>query len=78
MLTEVWLPITCKQSIVMASHCVGLTFPGIIDDPGSFSGSWISPNPDLGPDPKSLMSLAILKSDEAVVFNDPENSNSAS
>ena len=31
-------PITCTQTIVIASLCVGFTFPGMIDDPGSFSG----------------------------------------
>ena len=41
--TETSFPITCAQTIVNASHCVGLTFPGIIDDPGSFSGSDNSP-----------------------------------
>ena len=30
----------------------------MIEEPGSFSGSYNSPNPDLGPDPKNLMSLA--------------------
>ena len=27
------------------------TFPGIIDDPGSFSGKDISPSPQRGPEP---------------------------
>ena len=27
----------------MASHCVGFTFPGIIEDPGSLDGIMISP-----------------------------------
>jgi len=35
------------------------TFPGIIEEPGSFSGKINSPKPDLGPDPKNLISLAI-------------------
>lgn len=30
---------TCAQTIVMASHCVGLTLPGMMEEPGSFSGS---------------------------------------
>jgi hypothetical protein len=34
-------PITCAQTIVNALHC-GL-LPGIIDEPGSFSGMCISP-----------------------------------
>jgi hypothetical protein len=32
----------------------------MIDEPGSFSGKFNSPNPDLGPDPKNLISLAIF------------------
>src|SRR6266446_5701486 len=39
------LPITCAQSIVIASDCVGLTLPGMIELPGSFSGMVISPRP---------------------------------
>ena len=30
--------ITCAQTIVMASAWVGFTFPGMIEEPGSFSG----------------------------------------
>lgn len=50
---------TYAHTIVNASHYVGFTFPGIIDDPGSFSGKINSPNPLLGPEPKNLISLAI-------------------
>jgi hypothetical protein len=32
----------------------------MIEEPGSFSGKFSSPNPLLGPDPKNLISLAIL------------------
>ena len=64
-------PITCAQTIVNASHCVGFTFPGIIDDPGSFSGIIISPIPDLGPDANILTSLAILFKETASCFNAP-------
>ena len=32
------LPITCTATMVMASHCVGFTLPGMIEEPGSFSG----------------------------------------
>lgn len=62
----------------MASHWVGLTFPGIMDDPGSFSGKLSSPSPDRGPDPKNLISLAIFIIEHATVFNDPCNSTKAS
>ena len=33
-----------------------------------------SPRPHLGPEPRNLISLAILKRLEAAVFNEPENS----
>ena len=36
--TAASLPNTCAQTIVIASHCVGLTLPGMIELPGSFSG----------------------------------------
>ncbi len=41
--------------------CVGLTLPGMIDEPGSFSGKINSPRPERGPEPSRRMSLAILK-----------------
>ena len=44
----------------MASVCVGLTLPGMIDEPGSFSGSDSSPRPERGPLPSQRRSLAIL------------------
>ena len=47
--------------MVMASHWVGFTFPGIMELPGSFSGKESSPRPHLGPEPRNRMSLAILK-----------------
>ena len=46
--------------MVIASDCVGFTFPGMIDEPGSFSGSIISPKPQRGPDASQRMSLAIF------------------
>ena len=57
--------------MVSASHWVGLTLPGMIDDPGSFSGSDSSPSPERGPDPSRRMSLAILNRLAATVFNAP-------
>jgi len=50
----------------------------MMEDPGSFSGKDNSPNPDLGPEPKNLISLAILCKAPAKVFKDPENSTKAS
>ena len=67
-----WLPITLTQTIVTASDWVGLTLPGIIDEPGSFEGKINSPYPALGPDPKNLISFAIFIKQTAVVFNVPE------
>ena len=56
-----------RADLVSASHCVGLTLPGMIEEPGSFAGSFSSPSPERGPDPRSRMSLAILWSDTARV-----------
>ena len=49
--------------MLSASICVGLTFPGIIDDPGSLAGKINSPKPDLGPDAKNLISFIIFNND---------------
>ena len=57
--------------MVNASHWVGLTLPGIIEEPGSFSGNSNSPMPHLGPDPINLMSLAIFIRLTAKVFSAP-------
>src|ERR1700721_2511207 len=37
-----------------------LTLPGMIEDPGSFSGRISSPRPERGPEPSRRISLAIL------------------
>src|SRR3989338_7131912 len=58
--------------MVSASHCVGLTFPGMIDDPGSFSGSEISPSPERGPEARKRISLAIFITATASVLSAPE------
>ena len=65
--TAVSLPMTWMQTMIMASHWVGLTLPGMIDEPGSFGGSTSSPSPLRGPDPSQRMSSAILVSDTASV-----------
>lgn len=44
----------------MASTCVGLTLPGIIELPGSFAGITSSPIPQRGPDDRNRISFAIL------------------
>ena len=58
----VWLPNTWQHTMVIASVCVGLTLPGMIEEPGSFSGRINSPSPERGPEPSRRMSLAILNS----------------
>ena len=72
------LPITWTQTIVIASLCVGFTLPGMIDEPGSFSGRINSPSPARGPDPIQRMSLAIFISETASVLSAPEAATSAS
>ena len=59
--TATSLPITCTATIVTASHCVGLTLPGMIDEPGSFSGIVISPIPQRGPEARWRTSFAIYR-----------------
>src|SRR5947209_18299809 len=53
--------------MVSASHCVGLTLPGMIEEPGSFSGIFNSPIPALGPEAYQRTSLAIFISAPARV-----------
>lgn len=64
--------------MVRASHCVGLTLPGIIDEPGSLAGRMISPMPERGPEPSKRISLAIFMRLTATVFMAPEASTIAS
>lgn len=63
------LPITWIAIITIASHWVGLTFPGIIELPGSFAGKISSPKPQFGPLASHLMSLAIFISATAKPFS---------
>ena len=58
--TAASFPMTCTATMVTASHWVGLTLPGMMELPGSFSGMKISPRPHLGPLESHLMSLAIF------------------
>src|SRR4051795_2577947 len=71
MVTAVWLPNTWQQTMVMASHWVGLTLPGMIDEPGSFSGRDNSPRPQRGPEPSQRMSLAVFMRAVARVLSVP-------
>lgn len=52
--------------------------PGMMEDPGSFSGSISSPSPQRGPEASSLMSLAIFIREQAMVLRAPETSTIAS
>ena len=78
MLIVVLFPITCAATIVRASHCVGLTFPGMILLPGSFSGRLSSPNPQRGPEPRYRMSFAIFIREQASTLSAPWASTRAS
>lgn len=60
-----WFPMTCAHTMVSASHWVGLTLPGMMEEPGSFSGRRSSPRPHRGPLPRRRMSLAIWGGGEA-------------
>ena len=46
----------------------------MMDEPGSFAGSIISPIPDLGPEPNQRMSFAILNKELAMTLRAPDNS----
>ena len=72
------LPITWHATIVSASHCVGLTLPGMMELPGSFSGSCSSPRPQRGPLPRKRTSLATFMSETATTLSAPLISTSES
>ena len=69
--TATSLPITCAQTMVSASHCVGFTLPGMMELPGSFSGIVISPIPQRGPTASQRTSLAIFMSDAGEPLSAP-------
>jgi hypothetical protein len=73
MFTVVWLPMTRVATMVSASAWVGLTLPGMIEEPGSFSGRISSPRPERGPEPRKRMSLAILNRSPASAASAPWN-----
>jgi hypothetical protein len=66
------LPNTWQATIVIASDWVGFTFPGMIEDPGSFSGRISSPSPARGPEPSHRMSLATFIKETASVASVPD------
>jgi hypothetical protein len=53
-------------------------FPGMMDDPGSFSGNSSSPRPHRGPEPRYRISLAIFMNETAMTLSAPEASTIAS
>jgi hypothetical protein len=59
------------QTMVSASHCVGLTLPGMIELPGSFSGSAARRGRSAGPSASQRTSLAIFVSAAASAFSAP-------
>ena len=65
------LPKTWAHSMVTASDCVGLTLPGMMEEPGSFSGMAISPRPLRGPEASQRTSLAIFIRLAASVLSAP-------
>ncbi len=58
--------------MVSISLWVGFTLPGMIDEPGSFSGRRSSPRPARGPEPSQRTSLAIFIRLVARVLRAPE------
>jgi len=47
------LPRTCAQTWRSISHMTGLTLPGMIEEPGWVEGSFNSPRPRRGPEPRN-------------------------
>src|SRR3989338_3979410 len=62
-------PITWKPTISSISAIDGLTFPGIIEEPGWIGGKTISLKPVAGPEFNSLKSLANFIKLTARTFN---------
>ncbi len=71
-------PITWAATWHTASGITGLTFPGMIEDPGWTGGINISPIPHLGPLPSHLISFAIFIRLTARVLREPLASTTAS
>ena len=71
-------PITCAATCVTDSQITGFTLPGMIEEPGWRAGRRSSPSPQRGPEASRRMSLAILKSDTAMVRSAPLASTAAS
>ena len=76
--TAVSLPMTCTATMVTASHWVGLTLPGMMEEPGSLAGMRISPRPSRGPEANQRTSLAIFIISAARAFSAPWANTSSS
>ena len=63
---------TWTQTIVSISLWVGFTLPGMIEEPGSFSGRRNSPRPARGPEPSQRTSLATFMRLVASVLSAPD------
>src|ERR1700733_5601638 len=64
-------PCTWTQTMVMASHWVGFTLPGMIEEPGSFSGIDNSPRPQRGPEASQRISFEIFINEADKVSSAP-------
>ena len=62
------LPMTRAVNCMRLSHMTGLTFPGMIEEPGCRSGRMTSKNPQRGPEPSHRMLLAMLNKVIAIVL----------
>ena len=72
------LPMTWQQTCERASHCVGFTLPGMMEEPGSLAGRITSPKPQRGPEFSRRKSLAIFISETANRLTAPDISHSES
>ena len=72
------LPNTWVATMVIASHWVGLTLPGMMEEPGSFSGISSSPMPLRGPEAYQRTSFAIFMSASARTRSAPDTRTRAS
>ena len=61
-MTVISLPITSNATWLTTSGMIGLTLPGMIDEPGAMGGRLISCSPARGPEDSRRRSLHILDS----------------
>ena len=71
------LPMTWKHTMFSISAIEGLTFPGMIDDPGCTGGRRISSRPVFGPDAIRRRSLAMRVRVAASVRSAAEHSSAS-